>query len=670
MRLILRFFSHGTCTKKLKLITLKEREETRSLKDEWQLGKHKILLEKLRQLSMVFAILATACHSKVFDQKYINEEEKQTLQQYFTSAKLVDVRTEKLKNCETSNSLTVELEFFKSKILFCRETSILGNYTLGQLCPNGPVVKQLNTAKKSVPCHELKLCGSGYSAIVDTGRTEASRTVHVIFNDLPWGCEGRLETSYDPDFKPDNILSRVNFQVVPPSCKTCPGSAKLTCEFCGADSTPPVISSVKNSSSSCQILRIMVDAFDPESDLAREPYSFDGGVTWQKESFFESKTSYTVKPNQIKVKNAKGLVASFNQELAISTDPCPCLKGDEIVPSGSKTSFYKNETASCAICKQQSQSVRCENGTFVGLSSDYKFANCFDPNVPNQTKCSVDVAPPPAPQPPAPQPPAPQPPAPQPPTPPPPAVTCSFNGLTGIPQGDFLLYKLAEETSCTTVACQESFSSFKCNSDGKVTVYAYAKNPGFNAQEYIYRSCKARSDCNCKHIPSGITIPRGSQLFFYTTKTVGCGLNCSDLGKQAQCSMQGVLTGVDPLYKESTCLSVSCDGVGGGNGGKEGNGVGPGQEYSPSNSGGAGSGGCITREITTGYETAKSCQLPPTLGGGWLSIGGRLSAFTADKIKKPAKCSQRRIMIECLRGKLISPEGQIPALFTSCEEIP
>ncbi len=96
-----------------------------------------------------------------------------------------------------------------------------------------------------------------------------------------------------------------------------------------ADYGAPLINSVTQSSPACEVVRFTVSATDYGDPYHQftgsgiDKYSFDGGSSWQTANYKDySGTSKTITAGNIKVRDNAGNVATYNQNVSGTAEPC------------------------------------------------------------------------------------------------------------------------------------------------------------------------------------------------------------------------------------------------------------------------------------------------------------------------------------------------------------
>lgn len=291
--------------------------------------------------------------------------------------------------CSARNTLRFVLTQKPSRRIFCRDmTAVDKTLTLGPICPGGLEIKTFTSNPNWVACDDAEICGKKVTTKTTLAAQGKSVLTQMDFEQLPWGCSGNIETTFEDQInstlKPDSVIS---ITVKPPPCPFCSTSNSTTCNICGTDSVVPVIQDVSADVSVCNQVKLIVFASDNESGLHADAYSFDGGTTWQasRQKIYTG-TSLNLAVNLIAVRDRAGNITKWTKAVTSTAPPCPCdTPWGERIESGQKRSAYKNATVNCSQNCEPPIDRTCNNGVLSG-DTTYKYNSCAIAGCP---KCSL-----------------------------------------------------------------------------------------------------------------------------------------------------------------------------------------------------------------------------------------------------------------------------------------
>lgn len=177
------------------------------------------------------SIILISCTGKVNNESSIKSAVESMAQQ--NSVTLISNSTQAQNKCESGNKVVLQVALSSIAKYFCRDTSrLMDSMRLGPVCDGGANIVPLEVDRSVKDCHELTLCGKKYVSSVDiTQRIDGTSVQQLTFDDLPWGCQGGIEASVDPNFSNGEVQT-VSLQVLPPSCPFCEAVNGVTCETC------------------------------------------------------------------------------------------------------------------------------------------------------------------------------------------------------------------------------------------------------------------------------------------------------------------------------------------------------------------------------------------------------------------------------------------------------
>ena len=151
------------------------------------------------------------------------------------SVTLISNSTQSQNKCEIGNKVVLQVALSSIAKYFCRDkSSLMDSVKLGPLCSGGISIQALSVDGAAKDCHELTICGKRADSTIDiTERIDGTAVQQLTFNNLPWGCEGRIEASLSDQFNTGDV-QKVTFQVLPPSCPFCEASNGVTCNSCAS----------------------------------------------------------------------------------------------------------------------------------------------------------------------------------------------------------------------------------------------------------------------------------------------------------------------------------------------------------------------------------------------------------------------------------------------------
>lgn len=86
------------------------------------------------------------------------------------------------------------------------------------------------------------------------------------------------------------------------------------------DNTPPTITNITSSTVSCNILRFSINGANDNVWLHTQPYSFDGGITWQSSNTKDyTGSTYTINANLIKVRDNEGNIYTHSSSETVQS---------------------------------------------------------------------------------------------------------------------------------------------------------------------------------------------------------------------------------------------------------------------------------------------------------------------------------------------------------------
>lgn len=455
-------------------------------------------------LAILILLGAVACGTQVSETDAESATESQKSEDFPSGLELLENNSAKaIVSCTPQNSLKFVLAQNKNSRIVCRErTKLDPTRTVGPVCAGGAVITDFTSNTNWVDCEDLVVCGKKPKNIQELSSSSTTQMRQLQFSGLPWGCQGEVEFAIKTQVDTPDAVKKIAINITPPDCPLCSVSNTRTCEVCGTDTVSPEILDVFTESSTCNRIRTLVFAKDDNSGLHAEPYSFDGGVTWQTDSF-QDKTGLTlnVPALQIWVRDRAGNIAKYSKALAATSSPCPCATPwGETVPHGQVLTAYKTPTVMCTTtCEANSQSRTCNNGVLSG-TAEFGAKSCSVTGCP---KCQlpwgaeIDHG----------------------------VKVTAFN-LSSAP--------CAGECKSTQLSCERGVLKGE-------------------ASTHRFKACTfTRASCDCKH--AGIVIANGQKRKVYATEEVNCGSTCQE--GEVTCT-SGELSGMTG-YANVSCSPKIC----------------------------------------------------------------------------------------------------------------
>jgi hypothetical protein len=412
------------------------------------------------------------------------------------------------RTCTQNNTFKFLVVQSKNSKILCRDKSALGSgFTLGPVCPGGVEVRSVTTSPTPVVCEELVICGKTATSRKTLSSANSTQDVYELtFDQLPWGCQVNIDYGSAELLQSTEtgivIPSLKDISVTPPECNRCK-SAAYTCLACAEDKDAPIIQEIVFEKPKCGQLVTRIIAADVGLGLADQPFSFDGGITWQETDFkiYNTINQVNFTLGQIWVRDRAGNITKSATTLSGRSDPCSCYTAwGSIVPHLGTQNVYKMEQVECKqSCDAQKQVQTCDNGKWSG-STDYKFQICKVKDCPCMSPWGAQVP----------------------------------HGFVG------KAYKVA------AVTCKDDCqaSNFSCD-QGVIK--------GLASADYKYESCNFTVEkCNCEY--KGLTILNNQSSSYFAAKSVKCTETCK-LGK-VTCK-DGQLSG-DTTYTETSCSPQIC----------------------------------------------------------------------------------------------------------------
>lgn len=566
--------------------------------------------------------------------------------------------------CKPVNSLRLVVTQNPTSVLFCKDETALGaTLTPGPICAGGVSITNFTADSAWRPCDQMRICGKPADETLDLISRGPARIRQFHFNQLPWGCTGKILVSgqigvADPEGKMD-----ININTTPPSCPMCVAAGGPSCTACADDTTPPVITEVAVDTSICKKVKFAIFAKDNETDLHPQPYSFDGGATWTNKSELEIvSASASLAANRVRVRDLSGNIAIFpGARTGTTTTACSCRHGTQLIANGASLTVFNEMNPACNVACQSGR-VTCTDGVLMG---DVGYLN---------TACQATVC------------------------------GCTAPGGQVIPAGE-----TRELFKSPTMACgMQSDCNATANrvrvtcSDPISNVLTFVEGSG-DINQFRSSACNALP-CGCRHL--GIEFrPTDPPLMVYKKDRAVAPEKCELTGMfgRVTCQAQGTGFRVEGDTNTTTFGFTSCvnvpqgsgggtgssefdvgPGSGGGTGGGLGNDDGEGEGFRRRSAGGGGGGaGCDVNKppyfcLTYGVsiETPMSfCYLPKTNGYASLdpnsieqriSPGGFIPAFSRTSTSCGDSCSNYMGYIRCDHG-VMSGKTQFP--YTNCTEV-
>lgn len=460
-----------------------------------------IFINKLLFLAFTLLFIA-ACDSKLVtqeDQDIVSE--LKSLEDPDSGFELIENSNIKSQiSCNPTNSIKfVSIQNQKDKIL-CKESSDLDKtLKLGPICPGGVEIKNISSRTEWVPCETLSVCGVPASSVIDLRSAPEAQLKQIQFANLPWGCKSEILLRKASS---EEVINKINIDIKVPLCPTCKVNNSQTCEICGDDKTPPVITDIFTESFQCNSIRVLIFAEDDNAGIAEKGYSFDGGKTWQSESFKDIKGLELSVPSQSYwVRDRAGNITKYSKPVSATSSPCPCATpwGETIAHGQSRVSF-KTATVSCTTTCDANSSVRvCNNGVLSG-ADDFKVNSCTVVGCP---KCRL------------------------------PWGEEIENGVS-VDAFDVASAPCAGECKKSTLRCDRG-------------------NLIGNASLYKNKKCEfSKPSCDCSH--AGVVVKNGQTRKVFSANEVNCGSSCTE--GEVRCT-SGTLTG-QLSYLNLSCSTKIC----------------------------------------------------------------------------------------------------------------
>jgi hypothetical protein len=389
--------------------------------------------------------------------------------------------------CAQSNQVVIEENLPAGQAIYCRDRSKLdGGFPTGPVCPGGVSILPFSIpANPSNSCSQLTLCGVAPASTQVVGqRTDGGKIVDLTFRNLPWGCDGEIDLSYDSGFTSDATMS-LTLTVQPPPCPFCLSQFQTTCLACaqlGPNQTVVDGQIVDNSCApNCAACPVLNNTNPP---LPPGTPPFPPVAHGQAMLYYQSPTGTCghkcAQESAERVCN-NGLWKgdpSYTYPMCIDT-PCPCtLPGNPVTFShGSSTTIYQSASPACGIaCASQSLQITCNDGTWVSGSPATPVSAATFQQYPAVNGCTKRVCP------------------------------CPRPGRATVPDGGSLPVYLQSAAACGQTCTAGAVSC-------KAGVLS-ATDPTFLT--YPYDSCTP-SNCSCTiNLPTGpITVKSGKTQTFY-----------------------------------------------------------------------------------------------------------------------------------------------------------
>jgi hypothetical protein len=454
----------------------------------------------LKTLLYFFLIALTACTSSIgTDEDFQPLNSVESYDDPQSSFELVhNSGIREQISCSPTNSVKFILVQNSDDKILCRDqTRLKPGLSVGEICPGGVEIQNIPDPQGQwVPCEDVLLCGQKALTITPLKSGSSSTLSQMEWSQLPWGCEGSIQTRLSSQDAESGEINEIGIMTQVPRCPLCAATNTETCLSCGDDREPPEIIDVFTESFRCNEIRVRIFAQD-NMGLHREPYSFDGGVTWQADSTrVYTGLELQLSIGLIRVRDRSGNIAQWDKNISSTASPCPCpAPWGETIAHGTSVDAYNASTVNCTTTCEANKQVRtCNNGVLSG-------SNSFASKTCRVTGC--------------------------------PACTLPW-GATLQHGASVEAYNLAS-APCAGRCLKTTLT---CNRGALVG----------DASTYRFPSCSfTRPSCDCRH--GGVVMPNGSTRQVFANETVACGQSCQQ--STLRCT-DGVLSG------QSSYTALSC----------------------------------------------------------------------------------------------------------------
>ncbi len=250
-----------------------------------------------------------ACTSKVSTTLSPEEQRASDAKPASSSVELLEMTARsEAATCSPQNKVRILVTENSDRPIKCRDnTRRSPALAAGLVCPAGVTVPDFTSSSAWTDCASVKVCGQAARTARDLSSSPAARMQQLDFAALPWGCAGSLEWAFADQIQNADLIKKIEIDIAPPPCPTCPTTGTPTCEVCGVDNGKPIITEVLGEVADCNQIRVLVFAEDRESGLHRDAYSFDGGATWQSSSeYIFNGMTLALAPDKVRVRDRAG----------------------------------------------------------------------------------------------------------------------------------------------------------------------------------------------------------------------------------------------------------------------------------------------------------------------------------------------------------------------------
>ena len=178
---------------------------------------------------------------------------------YFSSriSSVIQVSTnttqENQRMCAKGNRIRLRVSLPTNEDYLCLDqTKLTEGLQEGLLCSGGETISKFTVNSQASNCKNIELCGKPpVKAEVIGKRLDGGEILELSFEELPWGCEGKLVFDTKSDFD-KNASPSIAIKVTPPECPFCPRLNERTCLPCEELTENEVIQSGQVVNQSCE----------------------------------------------------------------------------------------------------------------------------------------------------------------------------------------------------------------------------------------------------------------------------------------------------------------------------------------------------------------------------------------------------------------------------------
>jgi hypothetical protein len=321
----------------------------------------KLILQTL--LSLFFLVGISGCDGKVYDfaRRFLDFV---TLNNQSNLTLVSNTTTQNQPICGIHNKIIIQKSFPSGHTLYCRDSSSLSSTVVpGPVCAGGVTIAPITSNGAITECaQDIKICGVSPSSVQTIGsRADGGTIDQLTYDNLPWGCEAKLEMSFDPSFA-ENATSRLSFYVQPPECQFCPRRNQSDCFYCeGIHNSETIISGqviLTNCGSSCAACPVLHDpGHTIPHGIGKVYYNTDQSACGAGKCSDRS---------LLRICNNGNWMGSPAYEFPQCIDAaCGCtLPGSDITYThNSSTTIYQTTSPACGVlCPAVAMTITCNDG--------------------------------------------------------------------------------------------------------------------------------------------------------------------------------------------------------------------------------------------------------------------------------------------------------------------